>query len=407
MSATDNETLAENFAAEGRAELLKRFRDAYAKAAGAHADYVSFDADKLESMVQRSVSEADGLQWRRALAGVAARELGIELGLALTHPAVVRAHQLAGAPSYEKALGELAVPPPPAPVASVPEPAPVVVPAPVVPDAPPAVEPAPVEAALPEVDDVPEVETEPELAEPEPELAEEALAEEEALAVEEPLAVEAPPVVEEIPPAAEEAPAVDEAEPVLPVEAVEPPVAGLDDPTMAYEIPVPTDDPIAAEADADEIEELSHDAEAEFEPDDGEFDSELGAEPESDADFTYEHDVLPATAANGAGPGDDIAEFTAVHLGGVASLPSSEHIALRLSGEGLDLMQEDGAIVGRLGWEDISALEVTVPHGRRRRKGSPRLVVHTSGGSARFEVPALSGEELQEQLQPLMARYGH
>jgi hypothetical protein len=35
------------------------------------------------------------------------------------------------------------------------------------------------------------------------------------------------------------------------------------------------------------------------------------------------------------------------------------------------------------------------------------LVVHTAGGSARFEVPELSGEELQEQVQPLMERFGH
>jgi hypothetical protein len=80
MSSQDTESLAETFAARGREELVSRFRDAYAKAAGTHADFVSLDPERIEAMVQRSASEADGLQWRRALAGVAARELNIELG---------------------------------------------------------------------------------------------------------------------------------------------------------------------------------------------------------------------------------------------------------------------------------------------------------------------------------------
>lgn len=374
MSASDPEALAESIAAAGREELLKRFRAAFGQAAGAHADYVNIDAEKLEAMVQRSVSDADGLQWRRALAGVAAHELGIELTAALTHPAVVRAHQLAGAPSYEQALGELAVPVPPAPVAPVPEPPPVPTPtvAPVVPEA----------ALEPEVEAEPEAAVEPE-AEAEPE-------------------AEVEPEVEAEP----------EAEPEV---ESEPEVTG----GLALE---PTEAP---ELGAGDEPEATPEAEAEVEPEpelEVEPEPQQGTEPEAeepdpadsdDADFTYEHEILPAGTAigsgsNGAGPPtDDVAEFSAVHLGGVAQLPSSEEIALRLSEEGLDLIQDDGAIVGRLGWEDISALEVTVPHGRRRRKGSPRLVVHTAGGSARFEVPSLSGEELQSQLQPLMARYGH
>jgi hypothetical protein len=458
VSATDNESLAEAFATEGREELLARFRTAYAKAAGTQADYVSFDADTIESLIQRSVAEADGVQWRRALAGVAARGLGIDLGAALIHPAVVRAHQLAGAPSYEQALGELAVPPPPAPVAPAPQPpvaAPPVVAAPVV--APPIVPPptvAEVAPASPAAQEAVEPEGAGEDApEPLPGIEPEEFEAEELLAVEEPLAVEEAPVAEASPaveeaPVAEASPAVEEA-PVAeaPLTVVEAPVieatpaaedtpaveatpedellpvtgphageqalpAGLDDPTMAYDIPVTTDDPIAAEADAadlDSTEALSHDAEAEFELADPAL---RRGSAEDESDFTYEHDVVPADGAasrdsNDEINGDDVAEFPAVHLGGVASLPSAEEIALRLSDEGLDLMQDDGTIVGRLGWEDISALEVTVPHGRRRRKGSPRLVVHTAGGSARFEVPDLSGEELQERLQPLMTRYGH
>ncbi|HET9073164.1 MAG TPA: hypothetical protein VFN48_01165, partial [Solirubrobacteraceae bacterium] len=124
MTPAEVEATAENLAARGRDELTARFREAYAKALGAHADLVSFDAERVEAMIQRSAAEADGLQWRRALAGVAARELDISLASALTHPAVVRAHQIIGAPSYESALAALAVPVP------VPVPVPVVTQAP-------------------------------------------------------------------------------------------------------------------------------------------------------------------------------------------------------------------------------------------------------------------------------------
>ncbi|HET9073497.1 MAG TPA: hypothetical protein VFN48_02875, partial [Solirubrobacteraceae bacterium] len=129
-------------------------------------------------------------------------------------------------------------------------------------------------------------------------------------------------------------------------------------------------------------------------------------------DYTFEHEVvdpeeLAALAERDGDPGEDEAHFRATHLGGVATLPSAEPIDVRISADGLDLLQADGTIVGRLGWPDISALEVTVPHGRRRRRGAPRLIVHTAGGSARFEISELSGEELQDRVQPLMARYGH
>jgi hypothetical protein len=88
VSSPDTETLAENFAAEGRDELITRLRDAYTKALGTHSDLVNFDSASVEAMVQRAVAEADGLQWRRAIAGVASRDLGIDLGSALVHPAV-------------------------------------------------------------------------------------------------------------------------------------------------------------------------------------------------------------------------------------------------------------------------------------------------------------------------------
>ena len=56
--------------------------------------------------------------------------------------------------------------------------------------------------------------------------------------------------------------------------------------------------------------------------------------------------------------------MTAVHLGGVANLPTHrEGLGLRLSSNGLDILESDGEIIGRLIWEEIDALDV--PHVRR------------------------------------------
>jgi hypothetical protein len=454
VSSLDTETLAEGFAAEGRDELIGRFREAYAKALGTHADLVSFDSERVEAMVQHSAAEADGLQWRRALAGVAARELGIDLGSALTHPAVVRAHQLTGAPSYESALAALAVPapipdPPSAPKAAVlvsvaeqsdplvgsaavtvadtpeadgadelepvaheeAEPDAVEAealsePAPVAATAPPVVEPEPELGAIAEVE--PGAEPESEVAEAEPEVTAAAP----AVPGAEPEVLVAPPVAEPEVDLTELEPAEPGPEPepeptvAAPAETARPQalMTGVDDPTMAYDTLGPEVGVEGGETSesksSDEV--LAHRA-ADF------ADEFMAGDPVTAVTRTTIEDDLTfaSEAADVPAPEVDVTEFGAVHLGGVAALPSSEEIALRLSEEGLDLLQDDGTIVGRLGWTDIAALEVTVPHGRRRRRNAPRLVVHTVGGSARFEVPSLSGEELQDRVQPLMARFGH
>ena len=103
-----NEQVAQRLAAQGRAALLERLRQAYTQAAEAHADVLSIDADRTEMLVQGAADRADGLQWRRALADVASRELGISLIEALAHPAIVQAQELLGAPSYESSLAALA-----------------------------------------------------------------------------------------------------------------------------------------------------------------------------------------------------------------------------------------------------------------------------------------------------------
>jgi hypothetical protein len=121
---TDNlEETAQEIAERGRDALLARLRPAFKEAAAEHGDALSFDDEQLEEMVQRAADNADGLQWRRALAGVATEQLGIGLGEALGHPAVERAQAIVGAPSYEEALAALGQAPAPAAEERKPEPA--------------------------------------------------------------------------------------------------------------------------------------------------------------------------------------------------------------------------------------------------------------------------------------------
>ncbi|HEY5319161.1 MAG TPA: hypothetical protein VIJ20_14320 [Solirubrobacteraceae bacterium] len=120
MTKTLDES-AQRIADRGREALLERLRGAFEEAAAAHADVLELDADMLERMIHRAVDRADGLQWRRALATVATEELDIGLGEALGHPAVARAQEIVGAPSYEEGLAAIAQGKPPAPGESAPE----------------------------------------------------------------------------------------------------------------------------------------------------------------------------------------------------------------------------------------------------------------------------------------------
>ena len=103
----DLEQTAREIAEEGRDVLVERLRGAFEEAAVSHSEALTLDEPELDRMVQRAAEQADGLQWRRALAAVASEQLGIGLGEALSHPAVVRAHAILGAPSYEEGLARL------------------------------------------------------------------------------------------------------------------------------------------------------------------------------------------------------------------------------------------------------------------------------------------------------------
>jgi hypothetical protein len=291
---------AERIAARGRDALVERLREAYREAAAAHADIVKMDPERIEELVQRSADRADGLQWRRALAGVAMEELGIGLIEALSHPAVARAQEMVGAPSYEESLAELTR-----------------------------------NAPAPNGDTAAQAEPEPQDAHaPEPEAVEEAEPGEES--------------------------------------------AGVDDEEPEAEAVVP--EPVA----------------------DGEADGTFDESFESSESFE------PAADDDEAEEATDRLRVTAIHLGGVANLPTSaEGIDLILSEDGLDIMRNDDEILGRLVWGEIDALEVPAARGRRRRRNSrARLVVRTRHGDASFEIPAFSSDELRRRVDPLVARFG-
>ena len=281
----DVETQAQRIADRGRDTLVERMRAAYRDAAAAHADVISLDDERIEQMVQSAVDRADGLQWRRALARVASDELGLSVPEALAHPAVARAQELLGAPSYEQSLNEMISQP----------------------------------ARLP----APEPKPEPAAASPHDELE----------------TVEADEVMLEL---------------------------------------LPEPDPV-------EYETEPYDVAASF----------------------IEQEPPPADAVPEAAQATELF-FPAIHLGGVANLPTKrEGLGVRVSQDGLDIMQGRHEIIGRLVWDEIETFEVPDLRIRRRHKQvRARLIVRTPHGDANFEVPNVSGEELRGQVKPLLQLYG-
>lgn len=83
----------------GRSDVVVRLRDALASQAAAAG--VVLSEEELDREAATAVLLADGILWRRALAGAGAAELGLRLDEAVRHPAVLRAHQEVGAPPFE------------------------------------------------------------------------------------------------------------------------------------------------------------------------------------------------------------------------------------------------------------------------------------------------------------------
>jgi hypothetical protein len=115
-----SELSAERIAEQGRAALRDRLRGAFEHQLSLRPPSIALGEGQLEELVDAAAARADAVLWRRCLAGVAADVLGIGLTEAVSHPEVLRAHELVGAPAYE----EVAVAPAQAAVgAPAPEPA--------------------------------------------------------------------------------------------------------------------------------------------------------------------------------------------------------------------------------------------------------------------------------------------
>jgi hypothetical protein len=368
--------------------------------------------------VQSAAEHADGLQWRRALAGVAAEELGVSITEALTHPAVARAQTLVGAPSYEQSLAELIARPVPAdvlpePEPPTPEPEPDPEPEPPMPDPPaPAAQsvsaadselPATAEhqsmaAAEPgavEVDELETVEADDVvlelLPEPDPIEYETQAYDIEASFTEE----EGPPTLEPEPFAAAAATSAELAEPptaiAAPPTAIAAPGASHAEPDPAMAEPDPAvaePDPAMAEPDP----AVAEPDPALAEPDPAMAEPDPAMEFHEGVGFHEEPDLV----------------FVAIHQGGVANLPTKrEGLSVRLSADGLDILQGEGEIIGRLVWDEIEALEVPNLRARRRRsEPRARLLVRTPHGDASFDVPGILPDELRDRVEPLVRLYG-
>jgi hypothetical protein len=192
----------------------------------------------------------------------------------------------------------------------------------------------------------------------------------------------------------------------------EPPAArsqpdpGAEEPAADEEL----DDAASDEEDADPADE------AEYEEDDEDEDEEVelsapGPEP------TAQHApvAVPGRAAGTAEETDDAPEqladgvrLRAIHLGGIANLaPAEGDLELLISSEGLDIIRgPEHSVLGRLTWDEIVALETPEIGGRfrRKRQADAHLVVRSEQGSASFEIPGVTTDELREHIDPLVAR---
>jgi hypothetical protein len=337
------EHTARRIAEQGRDALVARLRPAFEQAAATHGEGLDLDSEQLERMVQRAADRADGLQWRRALAQVATEQLGIGLGEALGHPAVARAQAIVGAPSYEDALGDLGG-------AAADDGGSA---------APAASEEEPASAEQPA--DEAEEDAPKESEQPEPAADAEPAAES---------GPDAEPAAEEPPPGTgEESPPAPEAR-----EDGEPPAADTPEP-LAPPAPL-TADPVAAPPTAE-----------------------------------HPQPPIPAPGAAGVGPetggAPDALRLRAVHLGGIANLqPAEGDLELHLSDAGLDIVRGPERVpLGRLTWEEIVALETPVVGGRfrRKRQSDAHLVIRSAQGSASFEIPGVTTDELKDHLAPMIA----
>jgi hypothetical protein len=340
MNDTHEQT-AQQIAAAGRDALLERLRPAFRDAAAAHADVIKLSQEQIEEMVQRAADRADGLQWRRALAGVAVEQMGITLSDALGHPAVVRAQELLGVPSYEEAIAAARA----ARAAQTQN------------------ESATAEGAATAANGV---------ANPVKEAAQAPLAEaetNESAAVEDPSTQEA---------AAGESQADHAAGSWGELSAA---------PSGAAPATEPAEEPDDEDAEGEDEEP---DAESRDWAEEHWEDIDLG-------------DELTASTAIPRRDAREVT-LPAAHVEGLGTLAGHDtDVELSFTQRGLDVLRASDKLelVG-LRWRDIHALEV--PHirvrMRRRRKDGARLVVYSTRGTLTFDTPGRSADEVRSRLAP-------
>jgi hypothetical protein len=98
MSADGLEGAVGRITEAGRRDVVARLRNALARQAAASG--ITLSDEELDEQAAEAIAYADGVLWRRALAGAAVPELGLSLGEAVGHPAVLRAHERVGAPPF-------------------------------------------------------------------------------------------------------------------------------------------------------------------------------------------------------------------------------------------------------------------------------------------------------------------
>jgi len=148
-----------------------------------------------------------------------------------------------------------------------------------------------------------------------------------------------------------------------------------------------------------ELDEEPEEDEQELAEDEEFEDEESEEEPELEA--TSEHEPAPAAAPESS------VKLNAIHIGGLAGLPKgAADLELQFSSTGFGIVR-GAQPLGRIGWNDITAIEIPTPTGRRRRRqrADGTIVIRSRQGSATFEVPGISPEELGEHLGPLLREH--
>ena len=134
--------------------------------------------------------------------------------------------------------------------------------------------------------------------------------------------------------------------------------------------------------------------------------SETEPEPEEieESETEAETEAAPTRAAESAAR---TVKVNGVHRGGLAGLPKgASDLELRFSASGFGIVR-GAKPLGRIGWSEITAIEIPIPSGRRRRRQKPdaTIVIRSGQGSATFEVPGVTPEDLGEQLAPLLSEH--